>query len=80
MNKLGLDEADHPPIRTLRLPKTSARLRGFRTTLSEGAFSASYDVLFLQRGRAVTLLRVVQVNWPGDFETQLTAALASRMR
>ena len=80
VNKLGLDEADHPPIRPLRLPKTSARLRAFRTTLSEEAFSAYYDVLFLQRGRAVTLLRVVQLNWPGDLETQLTAALASRMR
>jgi hypothetical protein len=80
VNKLALDKADHPPIRALRLPKTSARLRAFRTTLAEEAFSAYYDILFLQRGRAVTLLRVVQVNWPGDLETQLTAALASRMR
>jgi hypothetical protein len=77
----GLDANDRPPIRALRLPKLSARLRAFRTTFAvEPGFSVNYDVLFLQRGRAVTLLRVALVNSPSDFETQLTAALASRMR
>jgi hypothetical protein len=81
VNNLGLDANDRPPIRALRLPKISARLRAFRATFSvEPGFSANYDVLFLQRGRAVTLLRVALLNSPSDFETQLTAALASRMR
>jgi hypothetical protein len=74
-------EVERPAIRPLRLPKVSARLRAFRATLAApDGLTLTYDVVFLQRGRAVTILELALLNAPADLESRLTAALAARMR
>jgi hypothetical protein len=68
------------PIKPLRLPVVLARPRAFRAAIPiDAGVSANYDVIFLQRGRSVTLLRLVFLNAPDDLERHLTATLASRM-
>lgn len=74
-------ESDIPTrIRTLRLPRVSASLRAFRATLTSDELTLNYDVILLQRGRVVTILRLALLNAPSGLESHLTAALAARMR
>jgi hypothetical protein len=81
LNKLELEPNRRPAIRALRLPKVSAQMRAFRAVLAaEDGLVLTYDVVFLQRGRAVTILELALLNAPADLETRLTAALAARMR
>jgi hypothetical protein len=76
----GLD-TNVPPIKALRVPGVSARLRAFRASLSlEGGIAANYDIVFLQRGRSVTLIAFLFLNAPDDLEGRVAAALALRMR
>jgi hypothetical protein len=75
----GLD-IEQPPIKPLRLPAVPARLRAFRASIPiEAGVSATYDFVFLQRDRNVTLLGFLFLNAPDDLERSLTTALASRM-
>ncbi len=67
-------------IRPLRL-SAPARVRAFRASIPiEADSSADFDVVFLQRGRSVTILRFVFLNAPDELERHVSAALAKRMR
>jgi hypothetical protein len=68
------------PIKRLRL-SSQARVRAFRATVAVGdELAAKIDIVFLQRGRSVTILRFVFLNSPDDIEQGVTKALARRMR
>jgi hypothetical protein len=75
-----LETGSRPRIRAVRLPRISADVRAFRATLTDEDLTLNYDVVFLQRGRIITILRLALLNAPGDLEPRLTAALAARMR
>jgi hypothetical protein len=75
-----LQLGDHLRIRPVRMPRVPAAIRAFRATLRAEALTLNYDVIFLQRGRTVTILRLAFLNASTDLEPRLTAALAARMR
>src|SRR4051794_12172652 len=68
-----------PPLKSLPLKGGHAIVRAFRMQLGGAGASLTYDAIFLQRGRAVTSLRVALVNTPSDLETNLVTHLATRM-
>jgi hypothetical protein len=80
LNESELASDTRPRIRTLRLPRVSASVRALRATLTSDELTLDYDVIFLQRGRVVTILRLALLNAPSGLESHLTAALAARMR
>lgn len=79
LSELDFETDIRPRIRTLRLPRVPASVHAFRAAFTEDDLTLNYDVIFLQRGRAVTILRIALLNAPADLESQLTAALAARL-
>jgi hypothetical protein len=70
-----------PPIKPVRLPGVSARQRAFRAPIAiSDSTSGNYDLILLQRGRSITILKFFDLNAPTAFEQELTAKLASRLR
>jgi hypothetical protein len=80
LGRFDLEPGQRPSIKPLRLAKVSARMRAFRVTLTGDGLTLTDDVIFLQRGRAFTVLELIILNGPADLETRLVGALATRMR
>jgi hypothetical protein len=77
------DKGGTNPARiTPRKIAAPARVRAFRAvfTFDEIDATVNYDVVFLQRGRSVTILTFVFFNAGDDLERSVTSALAKRMR
>jgi hypothetical protein len=72
----------NPDRITPRKIAAPARVRAFRAvfTFDEIDATVNYDVVFLQRGRSVTILTFVFFNAGDDLERSVTSALAKRMR
>lgn len=65
----------------VHLPAVSAHQRAFRAPIALGdGISGNYDLIFLQRGRSITILKFFNLNASTAFEQELTAKLASRLR
>jgi hypothetical protein len=74
-------ESKLPEIKPLSISGLPSRVRAFRAAIEfEDGLSANYDLIFLARGRSMTILGFFAVNGPPDLEQTLAMKLAARLR